>query len=107
ADEILAALARGERVVPIAPALADAIRKLEAEAGRQLTDVVREQRASATRVEHFECPRCERQSFHPKDVKEGYCGHCHDWTGRRESCDAARITPGPPGEQAPLTGTVV
>ena len=27
------------------------------------------------------CPRCERTSHHPRDVDEGYCGHCHDWTG--------------------------
>lgn len=32
----------------------------------------------------FHCPRCGRVSSHPKDVEEGYCGHCHDWTGRRD-----------------------
>lgn len=26
------------------------------------------------------CLTCGRQSFNPQDVKEGYCGHCHDWT---------------------------
>lgn len=34
----------------------------------------------------FTCPRCGSKSYHPKDVAEGYCGHCHDWTG--ESQDA-------------------
>lgn len=29
----------------------------------------------------FTCPRCERTSWHPDDVREGYCGACHDWTG--------------------------
>ena len=19
-------------------------------------------------------------SYHPADIREGYCGHCHDWT---------------------------
>jgi len=26
------------------------------------------------------CPRCGRTSYHPKDIAEGYCGRCHDWT---------------------------
>lgn len=30
----------------------------------------------------FKCPRCGTQSYHPHDAKEGYCGRCHDWTGR-------------------------
>lgn len=29
------------------------------------------------------CPRCGLRSFHPRDVAEGYCGNCHDWTGGR------------------------
>lgn len=29
----------------------------------------------------FHCPKCKRVSHHPKDIEEGYCGHCHDWTG--------------------------
>jgi hypothetical protein len=27
------------------------------------------------------CPRCGRTSHNPNDVREGYCGNCHDWTG--------------------------
>lgn len=27
------------------------------------------------------CPRCGRTSRNPNDVREGYCGNCHDWTG--------------------------
>jgi ribosomal protein S27AE len=27
------------------------------------------------------CPRCGRTSYNPNDVREGYCGACHDWTG--------------------------
>jgi len=26
------------------------------------------------------CPVCGRTSFHPRDVAEGYCAACHDWT---------------------------
>jgi ribosomal protein L37E len=26
------------------------------------------------------CPRCGLTSYHPKDIAEGYCGRCHDWT---------------------------
>lgn len=29
----------------------------------------------------FKCPRCGMVSHHPDDVREGYCGACHDWTG--------------------------
>uniref|UniRef100_UPI003EC114C1 hypothetical protein n=1 Tax=Streptomyces tendae TaxID=1932 RepID=UPI003EC114C1 len=27
------------------------------------------------------CPECAMESWHPKDVEEGYCGNCHWWTG--------------------------
>ena len=30
--------------------------------------------------ESITCPRCGRTSFHPEDVRQGYCGHCHWWT---------------------------
>lgn len=33
--------------------------------------------------ERFRCPRCGMTSAHPTDLAEGYCGNCHDWTGRR------------------------
>lgn len=26
------------------------------------------------------CPQCGRTSYHPEDIKQGYCGACHDWT---------------------------
>lgn len=26
------------------------------------------------------CPKCLRTSHHPMDIREGYCGACHDWT---------------------------
>lgn len=28
----------------------------------------------------FTCPRCQRTTNNPNDVREGYCGACHDWT---------------------------
>lgn len=42
------------------------------------------------RVEHwpqrldpasFTCPVCFKTSRHPDDIRYGYCGRCHDWTG--------------------------
>lgn len=27
------------------------------------------------------CPRCKRTSYNPNDIREGYCGACHAWTG--------------------------
>ncbi len=29
----------------------------------------------------FTCPVCKRTSYSPDDIREGYCGNCHDWTG--------------------------
>lgn len=26
------------------------------------------------------CPVCSRTSYNGNDVREGYCGFCHDWT---------------------------
>jgi hypothetical protein len=26
------------------------------------------------------CPVCGWTSYNPNDIREGYCGHCHDWT---------------------------
>lgn len=41
--------------------------------------------ARSDRVEYawITCPRCHRTSYHPQDIKEGYCGACHDWTTPR------------------------
>ena len=30
----------------------------------------------------FFCPRCSKESWYPEDKVQGYCGACHDWTGR-------------------------
>jgi ribosomal protein S27AE len=32
------------------------------------------------------CPRCGATSYHPEDVREGYCGRCHEFTGRPALC---------------------
>jgi hypothetical protein len=29
------------------------------------------------------CPRCGMSSPNPNDIREGYCGNCHDWTTPR------------------------
>lgn len=29
----------------------------------------------------FVCPRCGARSYHPEDIRWGYCGRCHDYTG--------------------------
>jgi ribosomal protein L37E len=26
------------------------------------------------------CPACGMTSYNPNDIREGYCGNCHDWT---------------------------
>lgn len=40
----------------------------------------------------FICPRCGLVSWHPKDLEEGYCGRCHDWTAPPEHDDPPRST---------------
>jgi hypothetical protein len=38
------------------------------------------------------CPVCKRTSYNPSDVAEGYCGACHDFTGRpREQLELAEL----------------
>lgn len=32
------------------------------------------------RLPGYRCPRCTWVSYNPNDIREGYCGHCHDWT---------------------------
>lgn len=54
--------------------------------------------------ESFTCPRCGMTRHNPDDVREGYCGSCHDWTGNvsagvhhvfdSDSCTAADGEPG-------------
>jgi hypothetical protein len=29
----------------------------------------------------YVCPRCAQRSYNPNDLREKYCGACHDWTG--------------------------
>lgn len=33
----------------------------------------------------FTCPACGNTSHHPDDVANGYCGRCHQFTGRPQS----------------------
>ena len=47
---------------------------------------------------HITCPRCGMTSSNPNDVREGYCGNCHDWTG------SARVITGASGAADPTPG---
>lgn len=45
--------------------------------------------------ESITCPECGMTSYNPSDVREGYCGNCHDWTrgyGTREITPRDRKT---------------
>ena len=33
------------------------------------------------------CPRCLMTSYNPNDIREGYCGNCHDWTSEGSGDD--------------------
>jgi hypothetical protein len=30
------------------------------------------------------CPRCGRVSYHPTDIRQRYCGHCHEFHDQME-----------------------
>jgi hypothetical protein len=32
------------------------------------------------KIPSITCPVCVRTSYNPNDIKEGYCGACHDYT---------------------------
>ena len=34
------------------------------------------------------CPQCGMTSYNPNDIREGYCGNCHDWTSPPKRGDA-------------------
>jgi hypothetical protein len=36
---------------------------------------------------HFTCPVCGMTSYNPNDIREGYCGNCHAWTGPQAQPD--------------------
>jgi hypothetical protein len=38
--------------------------------------------ANAASAPSITCPRCGMTSYSENDIREGYCGNCHDWTGR-------------------------
>lgn len=37
----------------------------------------------------FVCPVCRAESFHPMDIRHGYCGRCHRYTRAEESARVA------------------
>lgn len=50
--------------------------------GRTLDDVRGQiNTALSAAANAFTCPKCERTSYHPEDKRNGYCGHCHQFTG--------------------------
>ena len=51
----------------------------------QLNDVNDEQNDPTT--QNITCPKCGMTSYHPVDIKEGYCDQCHDWTGAKTRFD--------------------
>jgi ribosomal protein L37E len=34
------------------------------------------------RAPSIACPRCKMTSYNVNDIREGYCGNCHDWTSK-------------------------
>ena len=65
-------------VIPYVQGLMDG-RSAGRPAGQPLTPVAAE---ALVPPAGWACPRCGRVSYHPTDAVEGYCGACHDWTGK-------------------------
>jgi len=36
--------------------------------------------ADGSQAQAITCLRCMMTSYNPNDIREGYCGNCHDWT---------------------------
>jgi len=45
-------------------------------------------RPSADTAPSITCPVCTKTSRDPNDIREGYCGQCHDWTGAPKTTEA-------------------
>lgn len=43
--------------------------------------------------ESITCPECGMTSYNPNDVREGYCGNCHDFTSRVPEMPTLSPTP--------------
>jgi ribosomal protein S27AE len=49
--------------------------------------------ASVQDLDSIVCPKCGAESFNPNDIREGYCGKCHDWTSDIDCpCPAVHFT---------------
>lgn len=35
---------------------------------------------SPSEYEYIECPKCKGKSFHPEDIKRGWCTGCNEFT---------------------------
>lgn len=60
--------------------------------GRVLTRADIDALADEAERGYFHCPRCGKWSANPTDKAEGYCGHCHDWTGLDQDQNASQDT---------------
>ena len=49
------------------------------------------------------CPVCRMTSYHPEDIRQGYCGNCHDWTGSVTPGSPASLPEQEPPHPQPLT----
>ena len=47
----------------------------------------------------FTCPVCWRTSYNPNDEAEGYCGYCHDFTGRPDGIERYSSSSTPAGQE--------
>lgn len=45
------------------------------------------------------CPKCWRTSYHPTDEAEGYCGNCHEFTGRPDGDQRHSSSSTPAGQE--------
>jgi hypothetical protein len=41
----------------------------------------------------WKCPHCGRRSYHPEDLANRYCGHCHHYCDDVDQLAAESVTP--------------
>lgn len=46
---------------------------------RQFINVLVNMNRDDNNYQHFECPKCNKRSYHPVDIEKGYCAACKEY----------------------------
>lgn len=66
------------------PATIKAVNGVVKISAESMADAIIAGLARAASQPSITCPVCKMTSYHPEDIRQGYCGNCHDFTGSPE-----------------------